>query len=106
MMPISSCNGLVCSCQLFGFMVGDTQKFLCVGWSVAADCFGFMVGDTHKFLCMGWSVAAHCFRFHGGTIPPDQCTKRVVLSLIQWSFDPLGLLTLLTITAKRLFQPL
>ena len=61
--------------------------------------------DSHKVLGMRWLSSADCFSFDGVAISSQAfITKRVVLSHLARLYDPLGLLTPFSMSAKILFQ--
>ena len=60
-----------------------------------------------KILGVRWDPAEDVLKYDGVCIPPDVVgTKRVVLSFLARTFDPLGLLVPFVMTAKVLFQQL
>lgn len=67
----------------------------------------FNATEPLKALGIYWNTLTDCFLF---SVPPsmlavcDPETKRSLLSTASWVFDPMGLITPLTIRAKILFQ--
>ncbi|XP_055686819.1 uncharacterized protein LOC129792077 [Lutzomyia longipalpis] len=68
-------------------------------------CLGLSPDDTVKALGLKWNTKLDTFAFDA--IPyTDKLTKRTMLSEISKIYDPLGLLTPITITAKIMMQAL
>ena len=59
-----------------------------------------------KILGMHWATDTDCFFFKAHSVENLQYTKRLVLSFIARTFDPLGFLNPFTILVKILFQEL
>ena len=76
------------SLPLVKFDSSETLKALGVSWDLTSDCFRFLAPDS--------IIACH----------DDPMTKRSVLSLASKMFDPMGVISPLTVRAKILFQEL
>ena len=66
----------------------------------------FNSSEEVKVLGTRWVPSADSFAFDGATLPAITITKRLVLSLIARTFDPLGFITPFLMKAKCLFQRL
>ena len=67
----------------------------------------WQAGETHTALGVHWSLSDDCFRAQvQSTTPGSVVTRRRVLSKIAKIFDPLGLLSPVTVNAKIFMQSL
>lgn len=67
------------------------------------NCQGFDDNITHKILGLCWDPVFDTFTYKINPVT-NPCTKRAILSEIARIFDPLGLLSPLTLFAKHLIQ--